>query len=1048
MENEKIQLSYKNTINYTAEELNVIGATTNTTLRTVTTHNDANCKYVRKFGTPYEIKQVTDIEDPVDTDLTITVKALDGTTLGSRVGGGAFSAGSTLSTAQACYIEATTGAGGTGTLLADIDIDTDVDAGGKNFILTGETIAVSTTITFYLSATGSTYYDSNYMYGGGRHTPDGTEALPYFTITTALAALGGAFTIVTVLDSCTYDEELTISGAYTLQAALGETPTITSGIGARITREVSHDGNNSDTAYVGKSGSDTTGTGTYQLPYATHQHAFDNLGARTYINTIDSETYIENIALSAACTMEPIYGKLPILSALTIGNNALTITGTPININGYKISDSNYGIISQNLSTINNCSCYNNIYGIGWTGTATGYTNNKCLCYGNINGIYITSSRGGTFGYTADKCICYDNSTYGLYLGNTATVISASLSNIICYNNGTGLYYTVSTANSTFNNCILYKNNYGFHHNVGSYFDTIIKLISYNNITFDLIKSNATPTITYSCYGTNSGFTIGAGCFTTEPQFCFTTNPYKLGLSSNSPCLKVDGSENDIGVILRTILISSNDVVINGFNINGQSQYNNAIGKTGATDYTGLQVKWCSIYNYQGIAIDDYSGADTTTTISNCKIYYNGNGIKFTRGGNTVEECLIYSNSVYGIHCDYTVNTFNHLILYGNQYGIYFESNSSGISIKNSIFNGNSLYGIYSEVSVSISYCCITDAVNSYIDITDTTNFTNNPLFINTNENEEDFNIKTKAGGYLMDSICFETADDGYDIGAYKVNNYISANDWKYFIFDYNPKDIDFAKKLKGKLDFENALGSTNTFAQDEKRLITLTWTSQQVSTANQRKIIEYLAGLVQTRKNGLIENETKIRVHFLKSQKLESGTSGVISESQKTITDTSKAWIENEFKGFSVNTIFESGDNTMNINKDTKICTVSGKSWTVNAWTGYWLSLYISNYQYYFYILSNTADTLTISDTYNYISETQTGIDWKIVKHFKIESNTEDILYLNDDDAELDDTITNYEIDFIICRNATAEIHHKQARFYYQQETWKTGQKLILEEE
>ncbi|MDD5328351.1 MAG: hypothetical protein PHY02_11175, partial [Phycisphaerae bacterium] len=39
--------------------LNAIGATTSTTLRTVTAHTDADCKYVRKFGLNYAIGDIT-----------------------------------------------------------------------------------------------------------------------------------------------------------------------------------------------------------------------------------------------------------------------------------------------------------------------------------------------------------------------------------------------------------------------------------------------------------------------------------------------------------------------------------------------------------------------------------------------------------------------------------------------------------------------------------------------------------------------------------------------------------------------------------------------------------------------------------------------------------------------------------------------------------------------------------------------------------------------------------------------------------------------------
>ena len=154
-----------------------------------------------------------------------------------------------------------------------------------------------------------------------------------------------------------------------------------------------------------------------------------------------------------------------------------------------------------------------------------------------------------------------------------------------------------------------------------------------------------------------------------------------------------------MGSHFRIIEINESTITINGFIIDGQSQYNNAIYILDTADHITTTLKWNSVYDFQGIAIDLFDDdVNTDVTISNCIVRDNGNGIKFVWGRNTVEECLIYNNSVFGIHADHTDQTFNHCIFYNNQYGIYFESNTSGISIRNSIFHLNSLYGIYSEV--------------------------------------------------------------------------------------------------------------------------------------------------------------------------------------------------------------------------------------------------------------------------------------------------------------------------------------------------------------
>jgi hypothetical protein len=80
---ERIRVNYRHRINFLNSDTNIIGANTDTTgLRTVPTPG-GDIAYVRKFGTDYLIKQVTDITDPVDVNMTFTVKAADGTTLGS-----------------------------------------------------------------------------------------------------------------------------------------------------------------------------------------------------------------------------------------------------------------------------------------------------------------------------------------------------------------------------------------------------------------------------------------------------------------------------------------------------------------------------------------------------------------------------------------------------------------------------------------------------------------------------------------------------------------------------------------------------------------------------------------------------------------------------------------------------------------------------------------------------------------------------------------------------------------------------------------------------
>lgn len=1005
---------------------------------------------------------VTDMEDPGDANLTVTCYAADGTVLGSRTGGGAYVDGAELAVAQQYYLKFAA-AGGAVTLNTFGPVYTVTHDGGTTScdIDNSETIADGKYKIYYFSSTGSSYYDSALKYGGERDTETGTAAAPYRTITAALAALGGAFTIVTVLDSETYDEELTISGAYTLQAALGQTPTITSGIGARVTREVAHDGNDSDTAYVSKLGDDGN-AGTWLEPYLTIGAAITGIGARTFINIKDNGDYNESITLPASTTIEPIYGKLPTMNHTTnVWPNGVINRGNDSNVYGLTLNlpvvnhgihgVANGGIIKDN--TISNVS-----YGIFCEST-TSITIKNNIIYNSTNGciVMVVSNTSGEI----SKNILHDCPYYGIYFGTNGAGVTCSIDIIknTLYSNQHGIQVGASafTYSGDIDNNVFYNNSEGINiGNITACTGTINKNIFRSNTTV-AINSEENITLNYNCFYGNTVQFSGAGVktnnneITTDPLFMSLTSPYNFALKIGSPCYKLDGSENDVGLVLGNILISSSTVTINGFIIDGQSKYNNAIYKTGATDYTALTVKWCTIHDYQGIAIDDYSGANTTSTISNNKIYDNGNGIKFTYGGNTCSYNIIYNNTIYGIYSDRTVQTFDHNVFYLNQYGIYLYTNSSGIIVTNSIFISNTLYGIYSNVTVSISYCDITDAYNSNVIISPYStyhNITDNPLLMSIVPGSEDFNIKTIYAGYILNSPCMNTADDGYDIGAYLISRSINSDGWKEHRFTYNPRIVDESYIGIDVSRFESAQGNIDSFAKAHKRVFALKFGNMQYMNETDRKRMFYFLSDITTKQNDLTNEQTRLRLHFLPSQKEETGTAGVVSATAKTLTDTSQTWVEDEHKGFWCSVKAVSGSTNMSIVGATKVCTVAAAGWTVDAWIGYYLCIYTNSKVHYLYITDNDATTITVSDPNGYV-DNQTNISWSIVKNYRILSNTSTALTLEDDYAELiAGSSIAYHIDFIVCRIASNSIAYAQPRFYRQQETWKCGSELTLQEE
>ncbi len=217
---EKLQIDYDYLIEYLEDPQNAIGATTSI-LRTITAHNDANSIYVRKFGLPLVITDITDIvintprsDGGGANDFWYNFYDLDTDTFmggaNDSFTGSTFVDGSSVPSGSGIYIDIVVDSG-TATPQDGDTITLTTNLGPLIVHLSGESTTINISKLWYLSATGSTYYDSDYKYGGHRHDPDSTSQLPYFDITTAIADPDvTGFTICTVLDSATYDEQFSI----------------------------------------------------------------------------------------------------------------------------------------------------------------------------------------------------------------------------------------------------------------------------------------------------------------------------------------------------------------------------------------------------------------------------------------------------------------------------------------------------------------------------------------------------------------------------------------------------------------------------------------------------------------------------------------------------------------------------------------------------------------------------------------------------------------------------------------------------------------------
>ena len=538
---------------------------------------------------------------------------------------------------------------------------------------------------------------------------------------------------------------------------------------------------------------------------------------------------------------------------------------------------------------------------------------------------------------------------------------------------------------------------------------------------------------------------LAGTCILTDPEFISIVAPYNFGLNVYSGALRTDDGADDMGPHGRTIIIAEDDIVINGFFIDGQNLANNGIIIIAATDFTGFELKWCNVYNYQGIAIDLYDdGADLDSIISNCKINDNSIGIKFWYGNNSITESIIYNNTIYGLHLNQSVYTINHCVFSRNKYGIYIESTGGGVLIKNSIFSENISFGIFSEVGTTLIFCCLSgDTFNSNVNKSSITNIEDLPLFINTDSGDENFHIKTTEGRFVHDSPCKDASNEDpvQDIGAYNVARSVTNETRKKFQLDSNPMIVDPYSKIKKPVSRDNIQGSLKRYAAARKRIFPMQYAEDDFQTQEQIEALEFMAFLIPGI-NGMTESETEILLHILPAQKLETGTSATIDNTEKTLDDNTKTWGRDKFKGYWLGVKFTSGVDLV-IDAAAKTGTKAGAGWTVDEWVGYY---FYHNFNYY-RILSNTATELTFSDADGTL-EDETASTYAIEKYFEILTNSINQILLYYPDDELPDGSYDYYIDFIKVQSLMNDFRPKQdSGFFYQKYWQKTGFPIVFGE-
>lgn len=1059
MSEEKLRLDYRQNPQYEEDDLNVVGATTSTTLRTGLAVPGVNDAYVKKYGTQYPVLDVMDAVVNIPrggggggaaVTLRYRIFAADGTLLGTITdnGASAYVDGAAVAANTDIYIILDTQAPGvpSGPVAGDtITLTTNIDA-GLTVVLSQESISFGgQAITWYVSSSGSTYYDSAYKYGGYRHVPVlGSAKYPYFGLQAALGAIGGGGgTIIEVLDSESYETSffgltLNIAGM-TLQSSLGQTPMLVQGRGARISR-YSTQYHNGTAIYYNENGNNAN-TGLWQSPKATASGAwaakgvaqdvvYGGTGATTYGSIVDSVTMnaadvlfadheyvptIENSTPSTRTIHQTVAGA--IVDGFIIRGSAGSVQGVASATVNIAAQDCTFTGCYQAFAAVNNITserCH--IYGCSIAfyegGNAPTFTIRNNLIHDCWQGLWRYAGAGQSLGNIEDN-VFYRISEYAIYFQTGD------------FNGG--------LANNTVHDC-----KRGVHAANGLT-GNVEEHIFHECSEFGVWAGGAI-TENYCCYYLCGAATGGVGPHTnnfpivSDPLFSDADAGW-LGLQPGSSCLRADAAgTGDIGAEWNIINQTANGVTVDNFYVYGMHHMNKAFWYSGGFPHpTGLTLKWLTVYGFNGTTLEFPSNAISTIAIDNSIITDNGVGIYFGDDSNSVSECLIYKNRRHGVYCGTGSQTISHCTFHQNEHSIYLGATATNITIIDTIISNSSLYEIYSPIFVAPTYCCIDGTVSSSVDTSDPSNIFANPLFIDTTTiGSEDYHLRTTEGGYSFESPAKDAASDSYDMGCYLIDREVTDWTWETYELAHHSWTLDERSVAKGAATFPNSDGDQKMSAISHRRQFTLRWNPTSAMDVESgpnrdRKFLEYISSLVQTDENGLASNQGLVRLHFRPREYIYPGTeidvcdddivhgtaaTGTVDADDATIYMATGNFVPNEFKGYHASIRwYESAVGVVNAAAET--IAVAGAPWVVNEWAGYW----VRQGMYYFYILSNTVNTLTVSDPYDRLVDVAANFEFYIESYHKVLRNDDIYLYLHDPDSQLIDGSYEWFVDFIVCR-------------------------------
>jgi hypothetical protein len=1050
---ERLCVDYGHTRVYYETDLNAVGATDSLTLRPAPAAPGANDAYVKKYGTPYPATDVTGAVKVVPRGAagnvgTYRIYAAEGggTLLGTVTDSGVsnFGDGGVVAANTDVFIVLTCGVGAYTCNNGDVlQIGTDIDV-ALNVILSGETVsaAAGNAIIWYVSSSGSTYYESTYRYGGARHTPVLASAkYPYFDPFAAYTACAaGVGTIVEVIDSEFYanhtgtDFDIGVAN-FDIHSASGYTPTIKCNVGAATTRFL-WERNNSNAIYVNENGNDAD-AGTWQAPKLTLNAAWvAAAGARDVVYggfnaTVNGALYNETLTMNAAHFLLVEEGYLPRITytvpwvinvtAANAGVAGWTFVGGYVQINGaanFQVFDCTFeggagSALFVNAVQLNlvRCDLRNCVQDVTLSGACTLVATHNFF-HASTNGISLGGANSA--GNITDN-VFYDLNC-GIF-GAPGIDYTGTLEHNLFYRNYLGIFVQVALT-ATIDYCIFVA-----HESVG-------------------INTTGASAGDWNCFWDNTvdfgGFYVdGGNSRFADPRLAApvsTGEARHLGPTANSAA--VVSAVTDIGPRLRIFDVSQNGLNFDGIIFDGGDTWFNAIHWD--SNRTGTTVSWCTFQHFGGMALNVRAVAAGGHTFNNLLFSECGSAINDVQGGNTTTECAAMWIDRIGFYYDQTNgHVITHLSVGSAEYGVYFGSLAAGIQFADSVIGQCTQNSVYSEVYVFLTYVCVESDVSLNVDISDPSNMHRDPLFIWATS---DLHLRTIENGFPFDSPAKDAASDGYDMGAYLMARGLTDEGYRTYGFELDSIAVDEPVTAKGPASFETSDGKGSMAAKAFRRGYKISWDGSSAMTPTFRAWIEYLASQIPNDDQGVTELQAVLRLSLRPVTYQYGPEAGVVDDNAETITVAGAGLVPNRWRGFDA-TVRHSHHADGVLDAVNHTLTVGGGPWGTDEWAGYWFRQQVTEacgaiYDHHFKILSNNANVLTFSDPFGLAVTVAAGFVFDIESDHKILSHDEEIFCVEDEDWLLRDGTFDFIIDHFRCRVSQGQIQSSRGGRWSPDET------------